>query len=50
MSDSQRSKDEEWRYAEKAMTWYGWGSPIGLGVFIIAIGVFILLLHLARLW
>ena len=42
--------DPDWKYAEKAMTWYGWGSPIGLGFFVVAIGVFILLLHLAGLW
>ena len=25
------TKDEEWKYAKEALTWYGWGSPIGLG-------------------
>jgi hypothetical protein len=36
---------EAWRYASKAMTWYGWGSPIGVGLFIISIGAFLLLIH-----
>jgi hypothetical protein len=36
-----------WKYAEKAMTWYGWGSPVGLGLFVISIGAFVLLLHYA---
>jgi hypothetical protein len=36
-----------WRYAHKAMTWYGWGSPVGLGLFIIAIGAFLVLVHYA---
>jgi hypothetical protein len=51
MTEKDRDKEmEAWKYAEKAMTWYGWGSPIGLGIFIIAIGVFIVLLHAAGLW
>jgi hypothetical protein len=29
--------EEEWRYAEKALTWYGWGSPIGLSVFLLSL-------------
>jgi hypothetical protein len=47
MSNEQKSDLESWKYAEKSMTWYGWGSPVGLGLFIISIGVFILLLHYA---
>jgi hypothetical protein len=23
------------------MTWYGWGSPVGIGLFIVAIDVFL---------
>jgi hypothetical protein len=29
------------------MRWHGWGSPVGLGLFLLAIGGFIYLLHLA---
>jgi hypothetical protein len=47
MSNEKKSDLESWKYAEKSMTWYGWGSPVGLGLFIISIGVFILLLHYA---
>jgi hypothetical protein len=47
MSNEQKSDLESWKYAEKSMTWYGWGSPVGLGLFIISVGVFILLLHYA---
>jgi hypothetical protein len=36
-------------YAEKAMSWSGWGSPIGLGLFILLICASIYLLHLAGL-
>jgi hypothetical protein len=38
---------EAWRYASKAMTWYGWGSPVGVGLFIISIGAFLALIHVA---
>jgi hypothetical protein len=47
MRIEQKSDLESWKYAEKSMTWYGWGSPVGLGLFIISVGVFILLLHYA---
>jgi hypothetical protein len=45
MSTEQQTALDTWKYAEKSLTWYGWGSPVGLGLFIISIGVFILLLH-----
>ena len=45
MSTIQRSEAEEWKYAEKALTWYGWGSPVGLSIFIVAVGVFLVLIH-----
>jgi hypothetical protein len=35
------------RYAELSMQWYGWGSPIGLGVGLVLIGSFVALLALA---
>lgn len=39
--------DQEWRYAEKAMTWSGWGSPVGAGVFFVCLGAAALLIRLA---
>ena len=36
---------ETWKYSEKAMSWYGWGSPVGISVFLVAIGTFLLLIH-----
>ena len=38
---------EAWKYAEKTLTWHGWGSPVGLGLFVVAIGAFVALLHVA---
>jgi hypothetical protein len=38
---------DDWRYAERTPTWYGWGSPVGLGLFIVAVGAFVALLHVA---
>jgi hypothetical protein len=36
---SRRSEDQEWRYAEKAMTWSGWGSPVGFAIFLVGLGL-----------
>ncbi|QMV03766.1 hypothetical protein GHV40_20745 [Devosia sp. D6-9] len=41
------SRDDEWKYAEKALTWYGWGSPVGLGFALVALGVAALLARFA---
>jgi hypothetical protein len=30
-------------------SWFSWGSPIGLGLFFIEVGVFLWLLHLANI-
>jgi hypothetical protein len=35
------------RYAELSLQWYGWGSPIGLGIGLVAIGGFVTLLAFA---
>jgi hypothetical protein len=43
-------KEEGWRYAEKVLSWCGWGSPVGLGLFIVSIGAFVALLHEGGLW
>jgi hypothetical protein len=45
MSTENRIDPDSWKYAETTLTWYGWGSPIGLGLFVISIGTFVLLLH-----
>lgn len=37
-------KDEETRAAEQALSWYGWGSPVGLGLFLVALGVFLVMI------
>ena len=34
-------------YAEKAMSWYGWGSPIGFSILILSTAGAVYLLHLA---
>lgn len=30
-------------------SWFSWGSPVGLGLFFIEIGLFLWLLHLANI-
>jgi hypothetical protein len=39
----QWSEAEGWKYASKAMSWYGWGSPVGLGLFLVGLGLFLVL-------
>lgn len=41
-----RSEEREWKYAEKALNWYGWGSPVGLGIFLVALGIGLYLIRL----
>ena len=37
-------------YAEKALSWYGWGSPIGFSILILSCAGAVYLLHQANLW
>ena len=38
------SHEEELKYAKLAMEWYGWGSPIGLGILLVALAAAAVLL------
>jgi hypothetical protein len=35
--------------AEAAMSWHGWGSPVGLAIALVGIGVAAVLIRFARL-
>lgn len=37
------------RYGLASMKWHGWGSPVGLGLFLLSLGGFLYLLHTAGL-
>lgn len=37
------------RYGLASMKWHGWGSPVGLGLFLLCLGGFLYLLHTAGL-
>jgi hypothetical protein len=37
------TREEEWRYAQTALSWHGWGSPIGLGLGLVCLGIAALL-------
>ncbi len=37
MEKTVRTEDQEWRYASAALSWYGWGSPIGAGIFLVCV-------------
>ena len=49
MTNQTRNDAETWKYAKKTMSWYGWGSPVGLGLLIVAIGATIAPLHVAEI-
>jgi hypothetical protein len=36
-------------YGMETLKWYGWGSPVGLGMGLISVGLFLWLLHLASI-
>ena len=38
---------EEYKYAKLAMEWYGWGSPIGLGILLVALAAAAVLVRIA---
>jgi hypothetical protein len=51
MSNPIRDLEQQNRIEHTAVAaslgWSGWGSPVGLGVLVIAVGVFLVCLHLA---
>jgi hypothetical protein len=48
---AENQREEEWalRNWRAWGSWFSWGSPIGLGLFFVEIGVFLWLLHLANI-
>jgi hypothetical protein len=47
--DWYQDKKESRKYWRGWGSWFSWGSPVGLGLFFIEIGIFIWLLHLANI-
>jgi hypothetical protein len=43
----QLTREEEWKYAEPSLRWHGWGSPVGLGIVIVALGLAAVLVRVA---
>lgn len=41
------TREEEWKYAEPALRWHGWGSPVGLGLGLVCIGMAALIVRFA---
>ena len=33
--------DTDYKYAKLALEWSGWGSPVGLGIGLMSVGVFL---------
>jgi hypothetical protein len=44
LQDKMKQEDLPWRAWG---SWFSWGSPVGMGLFIISLGGFLVLLHLA---
>lgn len=42
-----RTEEQEWKYANAAMSWYGRGPPIGAGIFFVCVAATIALLRYA---
>lgn len=40
-------KDKNSERLDSHTKWYGWGSPIGLGLWLVFVGLFLWLMHLA---
>jgi hypothetical protein len=49
----QKHRDENWAVSLQNWrswgSWFSWGSPVGMGLFFVEIGIFLWLLHLAGL-
>ena len=41
------SHEDEFKYAKLAMEWYGWGSPIGLGILLVSLAAAAVLVRIA---
>ncbi|MDB4986703.1 MAG: hypothetical protein JWN04_1881 [Myxococcaceae bacterium] len=44
MKEKEPSSEETFRYAEMSLVWSGWGSPVGLGIFLLSLGAFLVCL------
>jgi hypothetical protein len=38
-TETTMTNQDDFRYAETAMRWYGWGSPVGVGIFIVCLAL-----------
>lgn len=53
--EPKRNYEDEWDYKTSMQhwrswgSWFSWGSPVGLGLFFIEIGITLYLLHLANI-
>jgi hypothetical protein len=47
ISDPEQQKRIEHTAVKSALAWSGWGSPVGLSVFVASIGFLLLCLHTA---
>jgi hypothetical protein len=43
------SKEIEKSVTKHIFSWHGWASPTGLGLFLVEVGIFLWMLHLANI-
>ncbi len=46
-SPSPDRASDEYRYAKLALAWHGWGSPVGLGIFLVCVAVVVAVVRYA---
>lgn len=44
-----KNEEDQEYFVKKSMKWDGWGSPVGLGIFLVSAGLFLFLLSQAGL-
>jgi len=38
--------EQQWKCAQSAMSWHGWGSPVGLSIFLVSLALATLAIRL----
>jgi hypothetical protein len=46
-NEGRLTREDEMRFAERSMEWYGWGSPVGLGIMLVALAIVAVLVRIA---
>ncbi len=47
--DQERREEEGMKFGLAAMSWSGWGSPVGVAILLASVGFFLVCLHWANI-